>query len=64
MSGGPSPFSFRKIDGVWHRRSAGSTGRWLRLTVRDLPHDPAAFADRSRSNGVGPVVPTKEWVWG
>jgi len=65
MSDGPyhSPYSFKKIAGVWHRRLIESTGPWSRLNVRDLPHDATAFSDRPRTNGTGPVEPTTEWTW-
>lgn len=58
-----SPYAFMKSGGVWFRRLTESTGPWKRLNITDLPHDPAAFSERPRSNGTGPVEPTTEWTW-
>ena len=58
-----SPWQFKKIDGVWHRRQANTNKNWHRLTVkREIgPQIPNRSRIKPTSRQTEPSV--NVWYW-
>ena len=60
-----SPFQFRKIDGIWHRRETDTNNPWQRLVIipnGNKPAEPRRDWKSRNKNKIAPP-PTNIWKW-